>query len=204
MLHLDEPLQTQTRLDGHVRALAVSYLVIIILDLLHESQRLQIFHDLLAAVEAVHAVVLTYVRLQLLFHRIHVQMRVRREDINGLQVIFLTERIVVHVVCRRHLQTTCTKADLHIPILDDRDHTTYTRYNHMLTLQPLVLLFLGVDAHCYIAEDRLRTRGSHDGVLTRFFRYFVAQVIELIMLVVINNLLITQCRLTLRIPVYHP
>ena len=73
----------------------------------------------------------------------------------------------------------------------------------MFALQPLVLLFLGVDAHCDITEDGLRTSSSHNRVLTRFFRYLITQVVELVMLVVIDDLLVGKGSLPLRIPVDH-
>ena len=155
-----------------------------------ETEFLQVFHNLLAAIEAVHAVVFANVRLQLFFHGIHVQMGIRREDVDGLEVIFLTQHVVVHIVRRRHFEATGTETDLYIAVFDDRNHTTYTRNDDMLTLEPLVLLLLGVDADGDITEDGFRTGGSDDGVLTRLLRYFVAQVIELIMLVVVDDLLV--------------
>ena len=185
MFHLYEPLQTQPRLDRHVRPLAVTYFVIVVFDLLHKVERLQVFDNLLAAVETVHAVVLAYVRLQLFLYRVHVQMRVRREDIDGLEVVFLPQHVVVHVMRRRHFQTTGTETYLYVTVLDDRDHTTDTRYDDVLAFEPLVLLLFGVDADRYIAEDGLRTGGSHYCVVctglgidyTRL-RHFVAQVVE--------------------------
>ena len=73
----------------------------------------------------------------------------------------------------------------------------------MFALQPLVLLLFGVDTNSDIAEDRLRTRGRHDGVLARFLSNRIAQVVEFVMLVVIDNLLVGEGSLTLRIPVDH-
>ena len=203
MLHLNEPLETQARLNRYVRALGVTYFVVVVLNFLHKVQSLQVLYYLLAAVEAVHAVVLAYVGLQFLLNGVHVQVCVRREDIDGLQVVFLSQRIVVHVMRRRHLQTTRTETYLHIAVLDNRYHAPYTRYNHLLALQPLVLLFLRVDTNGDIAEDGLRTGGSHNGVLTRLFRYLITQVVEFRMLLVVDHLLVAQRCLTLRIPVHH-
>ena len=203
MLHLHEPLQTQARLDRYVRTLGIAYFVVIVLDFLHEVQGLQVLYDLFAAVEAVHAVVLAYVRLQLFLYRVHVEVCVRREDIDGLEVVFLTEHVVVYVVRRRHLEATGTESDLHVAVLDDRYHAAYARYNHMFALQPLVLLFLRVDTYGDIAEDSLRTGGRYDRVFGRIFSYAVAQVVELRVLLVVYHLLVTKRRLTLRIPVDH-
>ena len=73
----------------------------------------------------------------------------------------------------------------------------------MLTFEPLVLFLFGVDTNGYIAEDGLRTRGSHDGVFAGLLGYFVAKGIEFVMLVVIDYLLVGQGCLTLRVPVHH-
>ena len=73
----------------------------------------------------------------------------------------------------------------------------------MLAFQPLVFLLLGVDTNGNIAEDGFRTGCSYDRILTRFFRYFVAQVVELVMLVMIDHLFIGEGSLPLRIPVDH-
>ena len=72
VLHLNKPLQTQPRLNWHVRTLAVTYFIVVVLDFLHEIQRFQVFHNLLAAIETVHAVVLAHVLLQFRLHRIHI------------------------------------------------------------------------------------------------------------------------------------
>ena len=102
VLHFNEPLQTQPRLDRHVGTFAVADFVVVVLNLLHEVKRLQVLYNLLAAIETVHAVVLAHISLQFFLHRIHVQMRIGREDIDGLQIVFLSQRIVVHIVCRSH------------------------------------------------------------------------------------------------------
>ena len=56
MLHLQEPLQRETRLDGGVGvALRVAHLIGIVFHLLHQTGFLQVLGNLLAAVHAVHA-----------------------------------------------------------------------------------------------------------------------------------------------------
>ena len=102
MFHFDKPLQTQPRLDRYIRTLGITDFIVVVFDLLHETGSLQILNDLLAAFEAVHTVVLTYVGLQLFLDGIHVQMGVSSEDIDGLEVVFLTQGVVVHVMRRCH------------------------------------------------------------------------------------------------------
>ena len=104
---------------------------------------------------------------------------------------------------RRHFKATGTETDLYVAILDNRDHTTDPRHDDVLALQPLVLLLFGVDTNGNIAEDGLRTGSSDDGIFARLFGYFIAQIIELIMLVVVDHLLIGEGCLTLRVPVHH-
>ncbi len=210
VLHLHEPLQAQPRLDRHVRALGIADLVVVVLDFLHEVKGLEVFHNLLAAIETVHAVVLAYVRLQLFLYRVHVQMSVRREDIDGLEVVFLSQRVVVHVVRRCHFEAAGTETDLYVAVFDDRDHASHARHDHVLAFEPLVLLFFRVDADGYITKDGLRTGGGDNCVVCTGFgvgdtrlRYFVAQVVEFVMLVMIDHLLVRESCLALRIPVDH-
>ena len=104
---------------------------------------------------------------------------------------------------RRHFQTTGTETDLHVAVFDDRDDTSYTRYDDVLAFEPLVFLLFGVDTNGNIAKNGLRTGGSDDGIFARLFGYFIAQIIELIMLVVVDHLLIGEGCLTLGVPVHH-
>ena len=203
MLHLDEPLEAQTRLDRHVRTLRITDFVVVVLDFLNEVERFEVFDDLLTAIETIHAVVLAYVRLEFRLDGVHVQMGIRREDVDSLEVVFLPQGIVVDVVCRRHFEAACSETNLHVAVFDDGDDTTDTRYDDVLAFEPLVLLLFGVDADRYIAEDGLRTGSCHDGIFARLFSYLVAQVIELVMLVVVDHLLVGKGSLTLRVPVHH-
>ena len=77
----------------------------------------------------------------------------------------LTQHIVVGIVRWSNLQTARTKLDIYITVFDNRNYATYQRNNHLLALQPLVLLVLRVDTHCGIAHDGLRTCGSNHSVV---------------------------------------
>ena len=105
VLHLEEPLCRELRLDRHIGALRETYLIIIVLYLLHEASLLQVGRDLLAHVHAVHA-------------HIHAGSltdgSVVVEDIDGCQSVLQAECMVVDVVSWSHLQTTCTELDVYV------------------------------------------------------------------------------------------
>ena len=203
MLHADEPLQAEPRLDRHIGALRITHLVVVVLYFLHQVQGFQILYDLLAAFKAIHAVVLAYVGLQLLFNGVHIEVGIRREDINGAEVVFLPQGVVIDIVSRGNLQTAGTETDLYVAVFDDGYDATNARYNHMFALQPLVLLFLGVNADGYISEDSLRTRCGHHGIFAGLLDHLVTQVVELAVLVVVDDLLVAQRCLPLGVPVDH-
>ncbi len=210
MLHTDEPLQAQARLDRHIGTLGITDLVGVVLDFLHQTECLQVFDNLLAAVETIHTVVLGNGRTELRLDGIHIQVRIGREDVDGAEVVFLPQCIVVDIVCRRYFQAARTETDLHIAVFDNRNNTPHARHDDMLAAQPLVLLLLWVDADCYIAEDSLGASGGNDGVVrprlgvchTRLC-HLVAQVVELAMLLVVDDLLIAQGSLPLGVPIDH-
>ena len=87
------------------------------------------------------------------------------ENIDNLEIMCLTEIIVVHVMCRSYLQTTCTELDINISVLDYRNHTVYQRNNYLMTTQPMVLWVLRVDTHSSITHDCLRTCGSYNCIV---------------------------------------
>ena len=203
VLHFHEPLEGQPRLDRYVRTLGVADFIVVVFDFLDEVERLEIFDDGFAAIETIHAVVLAYVGLEFGFNGVHIEMCVRREDVDGLEVVFLTKRVVVDVMRRRHFEATCTETDFHITVFDNRDYTTDTRHDDVLAFEPLILLLFGVDADRNIAENGFRTRGCYYGIFARLFGYFVAQVVELVMLIVVDYFLVGKGCLTLGIPVDH-
>ena len=172
--------------------------------MIHQPCGLQIVRHRLAARKTIHAVELRAVLPYLRLDGFQIDVGVRREYIISDQVMLLPEHIVIYVVRRCHLQATRTESDLYVAVFDDRYLSANDRYAHMLAAQPLVLLFLGVDADGYVAEDRLGTRGGHNGILAGLFHYLVLQVVELRVLVVVDYLLVAQGCLTLRIPVHHP
>ena len=88
----------------------------------------------------------------------------------------------------------------------------------MLTFEPCVLHIFGIDAHGRVAHDGFRACGCHDCiksfvVLVHDVAFFhlpavgfhdtILQIIKFRMLFFINHFFIRECRLCLRVPVYH-
>ena len=115
-LHLEEPLHRELGFDGDERTLGVSYLIRVGLDLLHQACSLEVEFDLLTYVKAIHTSISSPV---------FVERPIVVEDIDGLQLVLLTEHIVIDVVRRGDLQTACTKLNIYIFILDDRNGAPY-------------------------------------------------------------------------------
>ena len=209
VLHLEEPLCREFWLDRHIGALRESHLIIIIFDLLHETGILKVDGNLLAHIHTI----LTYVHASSL-----ADSSIVIEDVDGLQTMLQTESVVVDVVCRSYFQTTCTKLNVNVGVLDDRNLTVNERYDDVLALQPCILLVLWVDTHSRVTHDGLRTGSSYNSVialvvlvhhvaflylLTILLYYVILQVVKFGVLILVDNLLIRKCSLCLRIPVDH-
>ncbi len=213
MPHLQEPLHRQLRLDGHIRALAEAHLVDIRLDLLHQSAALEVGLDLTAHVEAVHADIQSGSLAD---------GAVVVEDVYRRQVVLLAQHVVVHVVCRCHLQAARSELNVHVVVFDDGNDAVHQRHDDLLAAQPVVLRVLGVDAHCRVAHYRLGARRGNDGiaaalaVAVHHLALFaclarqvvvgdvVSQVVQLaVLLLIYYYLLVAQSRQCLRVPVHH-
>ena len=193
MFHLQEPLHRQFRFDRHVRTLRETHLVLVSLYLLQKVSVTQVFLDLLADIETIHA----HVQAGGLAQR-----TVIVEYIDRRQIIFLAQHIVVYIVRRGHFQTARTKLYIHVIILDHRNLTAYQRNDHFLSSQMLVLRVVRVDTHRRISHNRLRT-GSGDNGVSLLAYDLIAKIVQLTMLFLIDNLLIGQGRQRLRVPIHH-
>ena len=210
MLHREEPLLTETRLYCCILiALAVAHLVLIVLHLFQQASFLQVDGDLLAHIHAVHS----HVEWTLV-----ADGTIRVEDVDGLEVVGLTQCIVVYIVGRRHFQTACSEFDIHIAVLDNRNHTVHQWHDDFLATQPLILRVFGVDTHRRIAHDGLRTCGSNHCVVALLILvddifcalsylcalcHIIFQIKQLALLVFVDDLLAREHGLCLRIPVHH-
>ena len=194
MLHLQEPLHGQLRLDRHARTLGATHLVLVSLHLLQQARLAQILLDPLAHLEPIHP----HVQAGRLAQRTVVV-----EDIDRGQIVLLAQHIIVHVVRRRHLQASRTELDVHVLVLNHGNLPPHERHDHLLTFQMLVLRVVRVDTHRRIAHNRLRARGRYDGV--SFLAYdLIPQVIQFAMLFLIDDLLVGEGGQRLRVPIHHP
>ena len=95
MAHLEEPLQREARFDDRIGiALRVAHLIIIVLYPFHQSGRFQVGGNLFAAFEAVH----THIE-----GRLGGDGSVGIEDVDGLELVGLSEGIVVGIMGGSHL-----------------------------------------------------------------------------------------------------
>ena len=193
MFHLQEPLHRQFRFDRHVRTLRETHLVLVSLYLLQKTGVTQVFLDLLADIETIHA----HIQAGSLAQRTVIVKYIDRR-----QIVFLAQHIVVYIVCRGHFQTARTKLYIHVIILDHRNLTAYQRNDHFLSSQMLVLRVVRVDTHRRISHNRLRT-GSSDNSVSLLAYDLIAKIVQLAMLFLIDNLLIGQGRQRLRVPIHH-
>ena len=214
VLHAQIPLHAQAWLDGNVGiAFAVSDLVLIVLDMIHQACFLQVKSYLPAYIIAVHADVHTG---SLAYCTIGVK------DIYCLQVVDLAQIVVVDIMCRSDLQTAGSELNIHVSVLDYRYNTAYQRYRDLVALEPLVLGIFGIDAHRGIAHNGLGTCRSNYCKVAFFVpvqdlafltcRYnrvgvcichIVFQVIQLALLLAVYHLDVGEGCLCLGVPVDH-
>ena len=116
---------------------------------------LQIGHNGLAALVAVHALVLAAVL---------VDGAVVGDDADDLQVVAQAHLEVVGVMGGGHLHGTGTEADLAVLIAHDGDLAVHDGQDAGLADQMLELLVLGVDGHTGIAHHGFRTGGGHHNI----------------------------------------
>ena len=212
MLHLEEPLHRQFRFDGYVGTFRETYLICISFYLFQQSCCIQVFFNLRTYVETIH----TYIQ-----SCSFTQCTVVIENINRRKVVFFSQHVVVHVVCRSNFQTTSTEFNVYIAVFNNRNHTSYQRNDNFLTFQPLVLRVCRVDAHSCITHDGFRTSCSYYGITATLcvavydftfssgftahvvISYVITQVIQFAMLFFVDYFFVRQGSQCFRVPVYH-
>ena len=124
------------------------------------------------------------------------------EDIDGLELVLLTEHIVIDVVRRRDLQTARTELNVYVLVLDNGDCTADDRHDELLATEEVIALVIGVDTYGGVPHDGLGTGRSDDDILVCLALNEVAQVIELTLLLLIDDLLVAEGGLCLGVPVH--
>ena len=134
----------------------------------------------------------------------------------------LTQHVVVGVVGWSNLQATRTELDVNIAVFDDGNNATNQRNNDLAALQPLVLGVLGVDTHCCITHDGLRSGGGDNSIVAAVVFMddisflvlvccdiiaatldIILQVEQMTLLFLVNNLLSREGGQCLGVPVDH-
>ena len=190
-LHLDEPLRGDEGLDVVVAAIARADVVGVGLGLDEITLFLQVLDDGLAALIAVHAVVLAAV---------FVDRTVVGDDADDLEVVAKADLKVVGVVCRGHLNSARAEADLAVFVAHDGNFAVHNGQDAGLADQVLELLVLRVDRNARIAHHRLRTGGGDDDIAAAVGER-VADIPEVARLVDILDLRVGERRQAVRAPV---
>src|SRR5689334_5704342 len=80
-----------------------------------------------------------------------------------------TNFIVYGIMCRRYFQTTCTKLLVNRFVSNYWYCTIHQWHDHFLSVQMPVAFIVGVDGHCHVAHDGLRSYGSYGEMTTAIF-----------------------------------
>lgn len=166
--HLDKPLVGEAGFGGCVRiSLGISHLVFIFLDFLDEAGCLKVGCNLTAYIKPVHAYI---------HPGCFADSAVFVEYVDCVEIVFLTEHIVVHVMGRSHFQTACAKLDVDIVVLNDRNLAVYERHDNAFAAEMLVLGVIGVYAHRGVSHYGLGTCGGHNRISVLACD-FIAQIV---------------------------
>ena len=189
--HLNEPLCRGHRLYRGTAAIAGADIMGMILNLDQTALCFQICQNCLAALIAIHALILAAV---------FIDGCILIEHENLLQIMALTHLKVIRVVARRGLYTTGAKFLINIIIGKNRNLTADNRQNCHLANQMLVALILRIDSDAAVAHEGLRTGGSDNHALVRVLDV-VLDIPQLARLGLILYFGIRQRRCTVRTPV---
>ena len=191
--HLEEPLCAELGFDDGVGALAVAHLVGVVLGLLDKAGLLEVFHDGLAAGEAVHAGI---------FAAMFIEGAVVIEDVDALEAVLHAEVVIVDVVGRGDFQGTGAEFAVDIFVHDDGHHAAYTGDDDTLAFEPLVALVLRMHADGRVAHDGLGAGGGYNDILILAFD-IVAQVEKLSVALLVDDLLVADGGEGLGVPIHH-
>ena len=192
-VHFQEPLHGELRLDGHIGTLGEAHLVRVILCFLEQSGSIKVADDLFADGEAIHADV-EFARRS--------NGAIVVKDVDGGEVVFLAQHVVVYVVRGGDLEAACAELNVDVVVLDDGDLAPHERDNDAPSAEVLVLRVVRIDAHGRVTHDRFGAGGSHDGIPV-FADDAIAQVVKFTLLLLINHLLVAEGGEGSGIPIDH-
>src|SRR5690606_19150405 len=97
------------------------------------------------------------------------------------------------------------KLNIHVIILDHRDHPVYQWYNHLLSFQVSVLGVIRVNTHRCVTHDGLGAGGGHHGITAVGITLDpIPEVIKLAGHLFMDHLLVGEGGECFRVPVDHP
>ena len=151
--HFQEPLHRKFGLDRHIGTFGITHFVGVIFDFFHESGFFQVFHYFPANLKTIHSGI----------HRsVLVERAVFIENIDGWQVVFFAQYVVVHIVRRSNFQASRSKFHIHVLIFNHRNYTVDKRNNHSFTFQMCRFRVFRMNTHSRVAHYRFGTRSCND------------------------------------------
>ena len=132
-----------------------------------------------------------------------VQRAVGVENVDGLQVVFLAQIIVVDVVRRGHFQAARSEFAVHVLVEDDRHLPIGHGHPGAFAVKVGEALVFGVDANRRVAHNGLRAGGRDGQVFAVGIHDFIPDVVKLSVLFGMDDFFIAQRRLRSGVPVDH-
>ena len=106
-------------------------------------------------------------------------------------------------MARSHFKASCTELFIYIFIVNNGDGTPYPWYYYLFSLKPLITLVLRMNADSSISKNSFRSCRGYYNILICLTLNKVANIIQLALRLVINNLLIRNSCFSLWIPINH-
>ena len=195
LLCVGVPLIGEPRLDDRTGTVAVRNHVWVVVDFLDQTQRLEIGHNLLARLKAIHALISRRNRV--------VQRTIGVQDVDHFQIVALADFKVIEVVRRGDLDRTRARLRVSIVVANDRDHTTDERQFDVLANQILITLIRRINRNTRIAQHGLRPRGGHNDKAAGFARDGIAEVPEIAVDFLLLDFEVGNRGLELGVPVHQ-
>ena len=191
-LHADEPLLGETAVHHRVATVAVAHLILVGLHLDEEAALLQVGHDGLAALKAVHSLVTREgVHRAIVVHHVHLR-----------QVVTLADGEVVGVVRGGDLHHARAELLLHVIIEDDGDFFAHQRQDDGLALEVRVAFVRGVHGHRRVAGEGLGAGGGDGDELALAPCHGIAHIPQIAVVRLVLHLVVGERRAATRAPVH--
>ena len=192
ILHRYEPLHGDHRFHCGMAAVALAYVVCIILYFYHSSELLKLFDYSLSRLESRHSAE---------FPAVLVYMSVVCQNAYYRQIVAHSNFEVVRIVSRRYLDRACTKFLLYVLISHNRYGFAHYRQYHILSYQILISLVVRMHRDSRIAQHCFRSGRSYYYAFASVLRR-ISDVPEMAALFRVLYLCVRESRPARRAPVY--